>query len=187
MNALAMEPLSLERVVEAFRCRRLPWWREQGLAAEPAVEELPLPWPSLPPGWRLGGRGQARVVVEDAEGLWGRCDWLVQGHRGCHLVVLGHPTPTLRLRARLLGALWERARGAAPGLWFQAPGGRGGSWDGVWPAVQRVGAASLSPEALVAAAEQVRETLESPWPPEGTAPAARCWDCPGFCFCGDRG
>ena len=187
MSIQEKQSLSMERIVDAFRCRRLPWWREQGLAQEREAEERPKPWPARPPGWRWSGQGSPRRVVQDREGLWGRCDWIVQGARGHHLVLLGELTPTLRLRLRLLGALWDRAHGERPGLWFQSSGTLEAGWEGTWPDTCRARVEPLTAAELAVIADQVRTTLDSPWPPEGTAPQGRCWDCPGFCFCGDRG
>lgn len=187
MSLIETESLPVDRLVDAFRCRRLPWWREQGLAKERESEAMPMPWPAKPPGWRWSGQGWPRTIVQDADGLWGRCDWMVKGARGHHLVVLGELTPTHRLRLRMLGALWESVHGEKPGLWFQPTGVSVGRWDGVWPITCRARVEPLAVPDLMVAADQVRATLNSPWPPDGTAPSGRCWDCPGFCFCGDRG
>ena len=187
MSSTVAEPLSLERLVEGFGCQRLPWWRAQGLAEARQEEHPPRPWPLLPPGWGRGGVGEAHALLEGEGGLWARCDWIVRGGTHCHLILLGEPTPTLKLKLRLLGALWQAEHGEKPLLWCQPLCGAPAAWCAQWPSVLRVCGEPVGVGLLQAKVREIRAILERPWPPEGTAPLGRCWDCPGFCFCGDRG
>ncbi len=184
--------LDLDRLVELHLCRRLPWWRAQGLARGPQEEDLdpPLPWPGLPPGWRGPGRGWVRPSLDapPEQGLRARADWVIEAQAGFTLVLLGEPSPGRRRRLRLLGAAFQLRGNPAPGLAYQRwpPGGPSGTWLGDWPAVQALPAPAFPPAALVAPLTLLRQDLEDPCPPPRTAPQARCWDCPASRFCADH-
>jgi hypothetical protein len=183
--------LTLEHLLDFRLCHRLPWWRAQGFAPAPPGPEagLPWPWPDLPPGWPGPARGWARAFLEAPPewGLGARADWILeQAGRPC-LVFLGPPTPTLRLRARLLGTLVGLRGNAEPSLGWQGLPAKGlsGTWLGEWPRVQPLRLPLVAPAALAATLATLRRDLERPWPPARSAPRARCWDCPASRLCAD--
>ncbi len=183
--------LTLEHLLDARFCRRLAWWRAQGFV--PSLSgfevELPSPWPELPPGWIGPGRGWPRAFL-DAPPAWGltaRADWVVARDGHPHLVFLGPSTPTLRLRAQLMGTLLGLRRNPEPSLgWQGLPlGGLSGTWLGEWPRVQPLRLPPMSPGTLAKALEALRQDLDNPWPPVRSAPRSRCWDCPASRLCAD--
>lgn len=193
LDAADLDPqwIDLEDLLPYRLCRRLPWWQAWcGTKPLDAPEEdLPHPWPRLPPGWPGSPRGWARAAVA-AEAPWhlhGRADWLLEVEGRPVLVALGPPTPSIRLRLRLLAALLV-LRGNPPPRTFHQPWPSSGPvelWTAPWPRVRPLGLAPFPLPLLAQLAAHIREDLESPLPPPRSAPPHRCWDCPAFPRCAE--
>lgn len=190
-----LEVFGVDELLARRRCRRLGWWRLQGLAhdlhePDPLRELLPTPWPALPPGWPGSARSWAKALLEpDLEwGLYGICDWLLDLDGTPAVVLLGDPVPRLRERGRILLALLAH-RGHPDSRLYRQPWPHGRLpeiWLGAWAPVVPWPVEPLPPGKLAEQIALARADLEALGPPPATQPMARCWDCPGLPFCGDR-